>query len=154
MGDFSFQGENGNLMKSPWNFRRRGQCGKWVSDLPHLGELGDDMAFVHSLTSKSNTHGPACVHMNTGFVTEGFPSAGASVTYALGSVNDNLPAFVALTDIRGLPPSGPANWTAGFLPAKHQGIAFNATGPISNLSLPLRAESRRRGELPRIPAPS
>jgi len=133
----SFQGENGNLMKSPWNFRRRRQCGKWVSDLlPHLGELVDDMAFVHSLTSKSNTHGPACVHMNTGFVTEGFPSAGAWVTYALGSVNDNLPAFVALTDIRGLPPSGPANWTAGFLPAKHQGIAFNATGPISNLSSP------------------
>ena len=74
--------------------------------------------------------------MNTGFVTEDFPSAGAWVTYALGSVNDNLPAFVALTDIRGLPPSGPANWTAGFLPAKHQGIAFNATGPISNLSSP------------------
>jgi hypothetical protein len=133
----SFQGENGNLMKSPWPFHQRGRSGKWVSELlPCLGEWVDDMAFIHSLTARSNTHGPACVQMNTGFTTEGYPSAGAWVSYALGSINENLPVFVALHDVRGLPPSGPANWTAGFLPAEHQGIAFNASQPIDNLETP------------------
>jgi uncharacterized protein DUF1501 len=133
----SFQGANGNLMKSPWSFRQRGESGKWVSELlPHLGEWVDDMAFIHSLTAKSNTHGPACVQMNTGFVTEGFPSVGAWISYALGTENDNLPAYVAIPDIRGIPPSGPANWTSGFLPAAHQGVTFNAAEPIRNLKRP------------------
>ena len=133
----SFQGANGNLMKSPWQFVRRGQSGKWVTELlPELGELVDDMAFLHSMTAKSNTHGPACCQMNTGFVTEGFPSAGAWVSYALGTENENLPAYVAIPDVRGIPPAGPANWTAGFLPAEHQAIAFNAAEPIQNLATP------------------
>jgi Protein of unknown function (DUF1501) len=133
----SFQGANGNLMKSPWSFRQRGETGKWVSELlPHLGEWVDDMAFIHSLTAKTNTHGPACVQMNTGFVNEGFPSVGAWISYALGTENHNLPAYVAIPDIRGIPPSGPANWTSGFLPAAHQGVAFNAAEPIRNLKRP------------------
>ena len=107
----TFQGVNGNLMKSPFAFRQRGQSGKWVSDmLPHLGALVDDMAFVHSLTARSNTHGPGCVQMNTGFILEGFPSMGAWLSYGLGTENENLPAFVAIPDVRGIPPSGPANW--------------------------------------------
>ncbi|HEY3740023.1 MAG TPA: DUF1501 domain-containing protein [Bryobacteraceae bacterium] len=135
--EVSFQGANGNLMRSPWNFVQRGQSGKYVTEmLPHLGGMVDDMAFIHSMTSRSNTHGPACVMMNTGFMFEGFPSAGGWVTYALGSTNENLPAYVAIPDIRGTPPSGPANWTAGFLPAEYQGIAFNATEPIQNLKRP------------------
>ena len=135
--DVTFQGANGNLMRSPWNFVRRGQSGKPITEmLPRLGELADEMAFIHSMSSRSNTHGPACVMMNTGFVFEGFPSAGAWLTYALGSANDNLPAYVAIPDIRGNPPAGPANWTAGFLPAQHQGIAFNAAEPIRNLERP------------------
>ncbi len=135
--EVSFQGANGALMRSPWKFVRRGQCGKYITELlPHLGELADELAFVHSMTSRSNTHGPACVMMNTGFAVEGFPSAGAWVSYALGSENENLPAFVAIPDVRGIPPSGPANWTAGFLPAEHQGIAFHAAEPIRNLARP------------------
>lgn len=135
--EMSFQGANGNLMRSPWNFVPRGQTGKRLSEmLPQLGELVDDMAFLHAMTTRSNTHGPACVMMNTGYVFEGFPSAGAWASYALGSVNDNLPAYVAIPDVRGIPPSGPANWTAGFLPAQHQGIAFNAAEPIVNLKRP------------------
>jgi hypothetical protein len=133
----SFQGANGNLMQSPWSFRQRGQSGKWVSDLlPHLGELVDDMAFIHSLTAKSNTHGPACCQMNTGFVVEGFPSMGAWVSYGLGSDNQNLPAYVAIPDIRGIPPSGPANWTSGFLPAENQAVVFSAAESIRNLETP------------------
>jgi hypothetical protein len=148
----SFQGANGNLMRSPWGFRRRGQTGKWVTELlPHLGELVDQMAFIHSLTAKSNTHGPACVQMNTGFILEGFPSVGAWLAYGLGTENDNLPAYVALPDVRGIPPSGPANWTSGFLPAENQAVVFNAAEPIRNLERPREvsegAEAATRGFL-------
>jgi hypothetical protein len=133
----TFQGGNGNLMKSPWGWKRHGQSGKWVSDLlPHLATCVDDMAFVHSLTARSNTHGPAMLQMNTGFILEGFPSMGAWATYALGSASEDLPAFVAIPDPRGLPPSGPANWANGFLPAAHQGTAFNSEKPIANLGRP------------------
>ena len=107
----TFQGGNGSLMRSPWDWKQHGQCGKWVSDLlPHLAECVDDIAFVHSLTARSNTHGPAMLQMNTGFVVDGFPSMGAWATYALGTTNQDLPAFVAIPDMRGLPPNGPANW--------------------------------------------
>ena len=58
------------------------------------------------------------------------------ISYALGTENQNLPAFVAIPDIRGIPPSGPANWTSGFLPAAHQGVVFNAAEPIRNLVTP------------------
>ena len=135
--DVTFQGANGNLMRSPWDFKPAGQSGKPItSKLPYLAKHVDDMAFIHSMSSRSNTHGPACVAMNTGFVFEGFPSAGAWLSYALGSENENLPAYVAIPDIRGIPPSGPANWTSGFLPAEHQGVAFNAADPIRNLDRP------------------
>jgi len=156
-GVSSFQGGNGNLMKSPWEWRPRGQSGKWVSDLlPHLAEKVDEIAFIHSLTAKSNTHGPAMLQMNTGFVVDGFPSMGAWVTYALGTSNQDLPAFVAIPDRRGLPPNGPANWNSGFLPAAYQGTAFNTDQPIANLASPkgTTAEGEReiRGFLNRLNA--
>lgn len=136
-GVSSFQGGNGNLMRSPWEWKQYGQCGKWISDLvPHLGACVDDIAFIHSLTAKSNTHGPAMLQMNTGFVVDGFPSMGAWVTYALGTENQDLPAFVAIPDMRGYPPNGPGNWNAGFLPAAYQGTAFNTETPIANLRSP------------------
>jgi hypothetical protein len=148
----TFQGGNGSLMQSPWGWKQHGQSGKWVTDLlPHLAECVDDMAFIHSLTAKSNTHGPAMLQMNTGFVLEGFPSMGAWLTYALGTANQNLPAFVAIPDHRGMPPSGPANWTAGFLPAAYQGTSFNTERPISNLKSPVgttqQGEQQVRGFL-------
>lgn len=133
----SFQGKNGNLMKSPWPFSPAGECGKMISTmLPHMGRHVDDIAFVHSLHSKTNTHGPGCVFMNTGHATEGFPSAGAWLSYALGSENDNLPTYVAIPDIRGEPPNGKANWSNGFLPARHQAIVMSDHQPIRNLKRP------------------
>lgn len=136
-GGVSFQGGNGNLMKSPWEFRQHGKSGKWISDLlPHISGCVDDIAFIHSLTAKTNTHGPALLQMNTGFTVDGFPSAGAWVTYALGTENQDLPAFVAIPDIRGFPPNGPANWGPGFLPAAFQGTAFNTVQPIQDLRSP------------------
>ncbi len=133
----SFQGKNGNLMRPPWDFVPGGQSGKMISSLlPHLARHVDDIAFIHSMQSKTNTHGPGCVFMNTGHVQEGFPSAGAWLSYALGSANDNLPTYVALPDLRGEPPNGKANWSNGFLPARHQAIVMAAHLEIRNLARP------------------
>ena len=133
----TFQGKNGSLMGSPWDFKPCGQSGKMITELlPEIGGLADEIAFIHSMRSKTNTHGPACVLLNTGFVLEGFPSSGSWVSHALGSSNDNLPTYVAIPDIRGIPPAGPANWGAGFLPAEHQAIVFSAQEPIRNLTRP------------------
>jgi hypothetical protein len=133
----TFQGEQGNLSKSPYEFKPRGQSGKFTSELlPHLGALADEFCFIHSMNAKSNTHGPGENQMSTGFTLDGFPSMGAWITYALGSENQNLPAFVAIPDPRGVPQTGPNNWSAGFLPAVFQGVAFNADKPIAHLATP------------------
>lgn len=133
----SFQGKNGPLMKSPWPFAPAGKSGKMISTmLPEMAKHVDDIAFFHGMTSKTNTHGPGCVFVNTGHPTEGFPSAGAWISYALGSLTDNLPTYVAIPDVRGEPPNGKANWSNGFLPARHQAIVMAAHQPIRNLSKP------------------
>jgi hypothetical protein len=96
----------------------------------------DDIAFIHSMTSRSNTHGPGCVAMNTCFTRDGFPSAGTWVSHALGSLNQNLPTYVSVQDVRGEPPNGKANWGNGFLPARHQGVSLAAQQPLRNLARP------------------
>jgi len=137
LGKQTFAGVAGNLARSFWPFRPRGECGRWISDLfPRLGEFVDDMAFLHSMQSKSALHGPAMFMANSGFVRPGFPSLGAWLTYGLGSETSNLPAYVVLPDPRGLPPGGFGNWSAGFLPAVHQGTVLEtASGrpPIADL---------------------
>jgi hypothetical protein len=136
-GLVTFQGAQGALTKSPWEFRPRGKSGKMISDLvPHLGALADDMCFIHSLTGKTNTHGPGENFMATGFTLDGFPSMGAWTSYALGSENDSLPAYVAIPDPRGAPQSAGNFWGPGFLPAAFQGTDFNATNPLRNLQRP------------------
>jgi hypothetical protein len=134
-----FQSAPGACMKSPWTWKRHGDSGKWVSSLlPHLAGCVDDMAFIHSMVSKSNVHGPATFMQATGFVLPGFPSMGSWVVYGLGSLNENLPAFVVLPDSRGFAPNGPANWGAGFLPASYQGtmIRPGSANPIFDLRPP------------------
>ncbi len=133
----TFQGEQGSLVRSPYAFRPRGESGKMTSDLlPNLGALADEMCFIHSMTSRTNTHGPGENFMSTGNTLDGFPSLGAWVSYALGSENGNLPAFLAIPDPRGVPQSSVANWGAGFLPAVFQGTAFNSQKPIRHLQPP------------------
>lgn len=133
----TFQGEQGNLIKPLWDFKPRGQSGKMMSDLlPNIAELADDMCFIHSMTGKSNTHGPAESQMSTGFTLDGFPSMGAWTSYALGSECSDMPAFVAIPDPRGGPQIGQRQWANGFLPAVFQGTAFNADKPIPNLAPP------------------
>src|SRR5262245_5520507 len=131
-----FQSSPGACMKSPWGWRQHGQSGKWVSDLlPHLASCVDDIAFLPAMVAKSNVHGPATFMQNTGFVLPGFPSMGAWVNYALGSMTRNLPAFVVLPDARGFAPNGPANWSAAFLPASFQGTMIRPSdrNPIFDL---------------------
>lgn len=133
----TFQGEQGNLTRSAWKFAPRGQCGKWLSNmLPNLVERVDRMCFLHGMTAKSNTHGPGENQMSTGFTLEGFPGMGAWVSYALGTECEDLPAFVAIPDPRGLPQSMGNHWSSGFLPAVFQGTPFSANRPIEHLSPP------------------
>jgi hypothetical protein len=137
-----FQSNPGVVMPSPWGWKQYGQSGKWVSDLlPHTATCVDDIAFVMSMMTKSNVHGPATFMQNTGFVLPGFPSAGAWISYGLGNLSDNLPVFVVIPDPRGVPPNGPANWGAGFLPAAHQAttIRVGTADPISDLDPPASA---------------
>jgi hypothetical protein len=133
----TFQGENGNLARPLYDFAPRGRCGKMVSNLfPHLNEWVDELCFIHSMTAKSNTHGPGENQMSTGFTLDGFPSIGSWVSYALGSEAEDLPAFVAIPDPRGVPQAGVNNWNNAFLPAVFQGTAFNAQKPVLNLARP------------------
>jgi hypothetical protein len=142
----TFFGQPGNLMKSPFVFKQYGQSGRWVSDLfPRLAGRADDLTFIHSMTAKSSNHTPAAFQMNSGFVLSGFPSVGSWVSYGLGSLNEDLPAFVVLPDSRGLPAGGAINWSSGFLPATHQGVAFRTTGdPIPDLATPATTPARER----------
>jgi hypothetical protein len=139
----TFQGAQGSLQKSPWDFKPRGESGKMVSTLvDNIGEMADDICFLHSLTGKTNTHGPGENFMSTGFTLDGFPSIGAWASYALGSDNNELPAFVAIPDPRGTPQSSVNNWGPGFLPAVFQGTNFNAANPIRNLARPAGISNR------------
>ncbi len=132
-----FASKPGNCQGSYWEFKRHGICGRPMSGLfPRLAGCVDDMAFVHSMHSKSALHGPAMFMMNSGFILPGFPSMGAWVTYGLGSEADDLPGYVVLPDPRGLPPGGVLNWGAGFLPAKQQGTPMETAAdkaPLADL---------------------
>jgi hypothetical protein len=134
----TFFGQPGNLMQSPFRFAQHGETGRWVSDLlPHTAKKVDDLAFIHSMVAKSSNHTPAAFQMNSGFVLNGFPSVGSWLSYGLGSLNEDLPTFVVLPDPRGLPAGGSINWSNGFLPATHQGVAFRTSGdPIPDLATP------------------
>ena len=131
----------GPLMKSPFKFTPRGECGKMVSSIfPKLGEHVDKMAFIHSGFTESNNHSPALFMMNSGQPRMGLPCVGSWVTYGLGSESRDLPAFVVMSDPldRGLPKGHSANWGAGFLPSVYQGTWLKPKGdPIDNLNRPV-----------------
>ncbi|QDT10650.1 DUF1501 domain-containing protein [Planctomycetes bacterium K23_9] len=135
----TFEGPTGNIAKPFWDFKPRGQTGKMVSDLlPHLADQVDDFCFIHSMNTSTSAHPQGENFMNTGFTMEGFPSFGSWVTYALGTENQELPAFVAINDPRGLARSGKNNFGNGFLPAAFQGTDFTAKNPPNNLHRPER----------------
>jgi Protein of unknown function (DUF1501) len=134
-----FGGKDGSpLMRSPYKFAKRGQCGMDVSELfPNLGGCVDDMCFLRSLTCDSNSHTPALFQMNTGATQQGFPSLGAWLLYGLGSENPDLPGFCVMVQKNSLVNGGPANWGAGFLGAMYQGTYLRSgTTPILHLDPP------------------
>src|SRR5881394_2296671 len=132
-----FNGNPGPLMKSPFSFKQYGQSGAWVCEkYPNVAKHVDDFAFIKSLYSESNDHVPALYQINTGIPRPGFPSAGAWITYGLGSESRNLPGYVVLGNSQGVK-GGPLNWSAGFLPTSYQGTLFRPSGaPILNLTRP------------------
>ncbi len=133
----TFEGPPGNIAKPFWDFKPRGETGKMVSELlPNLAQQVDDFCFLHAMKTDTSAHPQGENFMNTGFTMEGFPSFGAWVTYALGTENQELPAFVAINDPRGLARSGKNNFGNGFLPAAFQGTDFNAKNPPRNLYRP------------------
>ena len=139
----TFEGPSGNIAKPFWEFKPRGETGKMVSELlPNLAKQVDDFAFIHSMTTETSAHPQGENFMNTGFTMEGFPSFGAWVTYALGTENQELPAFVAINDPRGLARSGKNNFGNGFLPAAFQATDFNSKNPPNNLNRPEKLTSQ------------
>ena len=115
----------GLIRKNDWAFKQHGQSGLWVSDLfPHLATCADELAVVRSMVGTSANHTPATFEELTGFQLNGFPVMGSWVSYGLGSETDNLPTYVVLPDARGYPAGGTINWSNGFLPSAHQGVAF------------------------------
>ena len=131
-----FQSGFGPWAKSYFDFKPYGESGKSLSDaVSELGEVVDDMAFVHNLVGKTGVHSQATYLQATGFQRPGFPGMGCWISYALGSMNENLPAFVVLPDHRGYASNGPKNWASAFLPAHTQGTTIfpQRKNPIENL---------------------
>jgi len=134
-----FQSTPGSTFASPWGFRPYGHSGKMMSEIvAPLGEVVDDIAFVHNVVGATGVHSQGTLLQTTGFSFPGFPSAGSWVSYALGSESENLPSFVVLPDHRGLASNGAKNWANAFLPAQHQGTVIRPGNnpPIADLFPP------------------
>jgi Protein of unknown function (DUF1501) len=145
----AFQNGLGPWMKSPFAFRPYGESGKYLSDVvADLGACVDDMAFVHNIVGKTGVHSAATFLQATGFDRPGFPGAGCWVSYALGTLNEDLPTFVVLPDHRGYASNGPKNWDSAFLPTQHQGTAIfpQREPPIPDLFPPEHSFVTASGE--------
>ena len=123
------------LLPSTRKFKQYGKSGMWLSDLmPHLSNCVDDIAYLRSCWCTNTVHAPAMYELHSGRALMGFPSLGSWVTYGLGSVSENLPAYCVLPQPEGVPEGGAPCWSAGFLPAVYQGTMFRkGANPILNL---------------------
>ncbi|MEM8953734.1 MAG: DUF1501 domain-containing protein [Verrucomicrobiota bacterium] len=138
---------NGTVMPSPWEYRNRGESGMAVSELfPHIGGCADELAVVRSMTSPVNEHAQGNYHFHTGFPFMGHPSAGAWVSYGLGTENRDVPGFVVLKSGGSVVPHGGLGlWSSGFLPAQHQASVVDVDGeaPVRNIR-PSEADALQR----------
>jgi hypothetical protein len=139
--------KTGNLLGSPWSFKKRGQAGIDVSELlPRLGECVDDLCVIRSMVADNINHNGACLQMNTGEQAFSRPSLGSWLLYGLGSVNQNLPGFVVISPSQ--PAQGAPLWSSSFLPAAYQGtLVSDLKHPIANLDNPLFSSPQQRGQL-------
>ena len=126
------------VLGSPWKFRRHGECGTPLSELlPGLSDVVDDILVIRSMHTGVNNHGQSIHAMNTGRTQRGRPALGSWLTFGLGADTDELPAYVAMTDPRGLPVEGVLNWSNGWLPSLFQGTVVRPREPrILNLEPP------------------
>ena len=136
----------GKLLRSSFKFAQHGQCGMWVSDvMPYLAQCVDDIAMIRSVHTVNLTHEVALFQLHSGRAFSGYPALGAWVTYALGSENQNIPAYVVLDDPQGLPTNRGQNWQSGFLPPVYQGTRFRASGePLLHLKREFEEPDRGR----------
>lgn len=158
---------HGNLLGSPFKFQKYGQSGVEYSELiPHTANCADDIAVIRSMYSEHNNHEQALWHIHTGRIVSGRPTIGAWASYALGSENQNLPAYVVLRNDSSLPTDGTRNWSSGFLPPKYQGVHFRHSGtpvlylqpstPITDKTQQLRRDllyklnTEHREQVPRL----
>lgn len=145
MGEF-----NSPLLASKRTWKQYGQGGTWVSNwLPHLSECMDEIAVIRSCWADAINHSAGVCQMNTGSILAGRPSLGSWVSYGLGTVNEDLPAFVVMQDNASQVVNGPRNWGAGFMPAVYQGVRFqNGSEPVPNLNPPQGvSDPQQRGKL-------
>src|SRR4029450_5766305 len=128
----------GYLMKSPFRFDRHGDSGLEISELfPHTARHADDLCVLRAMQTDTADHSSGGLQLNTGSPLTGKPSLGAWLSYGLGSLNDDLPSYVVMTDPRGGPIGGAPNWGAGYMPARFQGTLFRSgASPLLDLTTP------------------
>src|SRR5262249_27948685 len=126
--------KTGNLLKSPYKFKKQGQAGIEVSELfPHLATCVDHLCVIRSMVADNINHNGACLQMNTGEQAFSRPSLGSWLLYGLGSMNQNLPGFVVISPAQ--PAQGAPLWSSSFLPAAYQGTLVSDLGkPIANVT--------------------
>jgi hypothetical protein len=139
--------KTGNLLRSPFKFRKHGECGTEVSELfPNVATCVDDLCLIRSMVADNINHNGACLQMNTGEQAFSRPSLGSWLLYGLGSENQDLPGFVVISPSQ--PAQGAPLWTSSFLPAAYQGtLVANLNDPVANLKNPSEPEALQRSQL-------
>ena len=140
-GDLKFGSNSrpvGYLMRSPFKFQKHGKSGLEISELfSQTAKHADDLCVLRAMYTDTAAHSSGCLQMNTGSPLTGRPSLGSWLNYGLGSLNENLPNFVVMTDSRGGPIGGAPNWGSGYMPAANQGTLFRSKGsPLLDLATP------------------
>src|SRR5713101_4044232 len=139
--------KTGNLLQSPFKFKKYGQAGIEVSDLfPNVASCIDDICVLRGMVADNINHNGACLQMNTGEQAFSRPSLGSWLLYGLGSENQDLPGYVVISPSQ--PAQGAPLWSSSFLPAAYQGtLAANLKDPIANLKNPQFSLSQQREQL-------
>jgi hypothetical protein len=132
---FQTGSEQNQLMDTPFAFRRYGDAGIEMAEvMPHIGSVADELCLIRSMHTGHNNHTEGLVMFMTGKIFQGRPSFGSWISYALGTENQNLPAYIVLRDPEGYNTSGTLTWSSGWLPALYRGTEFSTAGsPVLNL---------------------